>query len=92
MGGEQKWNFWEDIGNDEEVDIPPETHRHHSPHSLKNRVRNRFKTILQFVMTTIAMNFEFFRRLFAQSKNVQVMTCIQETRLYFLDANEKISK
>ena len=43
MGGEWKWNFWEDIGNDEEVQGPPETDQHDSPHCLKIGVGNRFK-------------------------------------------------
>ena len=67
MGSEWKWSCWEDIGNDEEVDGPPETDRYDGPHGLKNGVGNRFKTILQCIMTTTAMNIEFFRRLVAQS-------------------------
>ena len=67
MGNEWKWNCWEDIGNDEEVDGPLETDRYNGPHGLKNGVGNRFKTIFQCIMTTTAMNIEFFRRLVANS-------------------------
>ena len=60
MGNEWKWNCWVDIGNDEEVDGPLETDRYNGPHGLKNGVGNRFKTIFQCIMTTTAMNIEFF--------------------------------
>ena len=43
MGGEWKWNYWEDIDNGEEVESPPETDRHDSQHSFKSGFGNRFK-------------------------------------------------
>ena len=45
MGGEWKWNCWEDIGNDEEVDGPPERDRCDSPHGLKTGLETDSKKI-----------------------------------------------
>ena len=67
MGGEWKWDCWEDAGNDEEVEVTPEADRHDGPHGLKSGVGNRFKTILQRIMTATAMNIEFFQIILAQS-------------------------
>ena len=67
VGREWKWNFWEDIGNDDNIQPPPKTDLYDGPHGLKSGVGNRFKTILQCIMTTTAMNIDFFQRLVSQS-------------------------
>ena len=87
MGGKWKCNFWEDIGNDEEVQGLPETCD--GPYGLKSEVSNRFKTILQCVMTKTAMNIVFSKDLHLRVTNMQRMACIKETQLCILDTNGK---
>ena len=89
VGREWKWNFWEDIGNDDNIQPPPKTDLYDGPHGLKSGVGNRFKTILQCIMTTKEMNIEFFKDLCLRVTNVQGITYIQENKLCILDTNGK---
>ena len=67
MSDEWDWNNWDDIGDEEEIRGPPENDRYNGPHGLKPGVINRFKTVLQCLMTTTALSLDFFDRLTTQS-------------------------
>ena len=67
MSDEWDWNNWNDIEDEEEIRGPPENDRYNGPHGLKSGVTNRFKTVLQCLMTTTALSLDFFDRLTMQS-------------------------
>ena len=59
MTGEWDWNNWKDIGDREEIRGPAENDWYNGPHRLKPGVVERFTTVLQWVMKTIALNIDF---------------------------------
>ena len=61
MGKERARDFWKDIADDENVEGPPENDRNNGPHGLKNGISERFTTVLQCVIDTIAMSEEFLK-------------------------------
>ena len=67
LGDEWAWNQWEEIADDEEIPGPKETDRYNGPHGIKPHVASSFKTVLQCIFSTTAMDIEFFKRLAAQS-------------------------
>ena len=62
-----KWEKWETIGDDESIQGPPEDNHYDGPHGLRDGISNRFRTVLECVFQTTAMEPSFFQRLASQS-------------------------
>ena len=71
LGDEWAWNQWEEIADDEEIPGPKEIDRYNGPHGIKPHVASSFKTVLQCIFSTTAMDIEFFKRLAAHSNKYE---------------------
>ena len=67
MSKKWAWNSWRDIGADEEIPGTVENDQYDGPHGLRKYIGNRFDTVLQCIMRTIAVSLDFFKRPAAQS-------------------------
>ena len=61
MSGNWKWEAWEPQGDEDAIEGPLEEDHYNGPHGLRPGVANQFKTILQCIFATTAMNKSFFR-------------------------------
>ena len=41
--------YFEKVGDDEEIQVTPDTYQYNEPHGIKSGVKNIFKTIFQFI-------------------------------------------
>ena len=56
MSKDWKWESWEEVGDDKEIQVPPENDNYNVPHGLKPGVENRFNTFLQCIFECTVMN------------------------------------
>ena len=67
MGGQWAWNNWKPLDIDDAVPGPQYSDHYNGPHGLKPGIEHTFKTVLQCMFSTTAMDRFFFKRLAAQS-------------------------
>ena len=74
LGDHWTWNQWEEIVDDASIPGPKETNHYNGPHGIKQHVASSFKTVLQCIFSTTAMDLDFFKRLATQSnKNARTI-------------------
>ena len=60
-----KWECGEEVGDDEEIQGPPEADNYNYPHGLKYGIANIFGTVLQLTFKCNVMN-QYFQRISTQ--------------------------
>ena len=63
MSKDWKLGFWEEVGDDEEIQGPPKTDNYNGPHGLKPSVENIFNAVLQCIFECTATNKYFVKTL-----------------------------
>ena len=56
MSEDCKCESWEEVGDDEEIQEPPENNNYNGPYGLKPGVANRFNTVIQCIFGFTANN------------------------------------
>ena len=69
-----KWVSWDEVLNDEEIQLPPDTDHYNGPHELKPGEANGFNTVLLCIFECTTMHISFFKYLLIRTISIHENT------------------